>query len=88
MANSPRALSPCDNVRNSIDFGVFMPFIQVTLLKGRSVEQKRELISKLNAATAEVIGGDPARIRIAIVEVTGDDWGIGGETFNDIAARS
>lgn len=65
-----------------------MPFIQMTLLKGRSVEQKRELICKLNAAAAEVLGGDPARIRIALVEVSGDDWGIGGETFNDIQAKS
>jgi 4-oxalocrotonate tautomerase len=65
-----------------------MPFIQMTLLKGRSVEQKRELISKLNAAAAEVLGGDPGRIRVALVEVSGDDWGIGGETFNDIQAKT
>ena len=64
-----------------------MPFIQMTMLAGRSVETKRELISKLNAAAAEVLGGDPARIRIALVEVPGDDWGIGGETFNDIQAK-
>lgn len=64
-----------------------MPFIQMTMLAGRSVETKRELISKLNAAAAEVLGGDPARIRIALVEVTGDDWGIGGQTFNDIQAK-
>ena len=64
-----------------------MPFIQMTMLAGRSVETKRELISKLNAAAAEVLGGDPARIRIALVEVTGDDWGIGGQTFNDIQSK-
>ena len=64
-----------------------MPFIQMTMLAGRSVETKRELISKLNAAAAEVLGGDPARIRIALIEVSGDDWGIGGETFNDLQAK-
>ena len=64
-----------------------MPFIQMTMLAGRSVETKRELISKLNAAAAEVLGGDPGRICIALVEVSGDDWGIGGETFNDIQAK-
>ena len=64
-----------------------MPFIQMTMLAGRSVETKRELISKLNAAAAEVLGGDPGRIRIALVEVSGDDWGIGGETFTDIQAK-
>lgn len=81
---------PCqfDTVRVSIDQGDYMPFIQVTMLEGRTVEQKKELISKLNAATAEVLGGDPQRIRIALYEVSGDDWGIGGETINAINAGS
>ena len=32
-----------------------MPFIQVTMLAGRSVEQKHALIRKLSAATAEAL---------------------------------
>jgi len=42
------------------------------------VEQKHELIKKLTEATAEVLGGDPQRIRVAFYEVGKDDWGIGG----------
>ncbi|MDP2288779.1 MAG: 4-oxalocrotonate tautomerase family protein [Actinomycetota bacterium] len=81
---------PCqfDTVRVSIDQGDYMPFIQVTMLEGRTVEQKKELISKLNSAAAEVLGGDPSRIRIALYEVSGDDWGIGGETINALNAGS
>ncbi|MCF8528031.1 MAG: 4-oxalocrotonate tautomerase family protein [Candidatus Nanopelagicales bacterium] len=55
-----------------------MPFIQVTMLEGRTVEQKHELMKKLTDATAEVLGGDPQRIRVAFYEVGKDDWGIGG----------
>jgi len=55
-----------------------MPFLQVTLLEGRTVEQKHDLIRRLTDATAEALGGDPARIRVAIYEVSADDWGIGG----------
>ena len=55
-----------------------MPFIQVTLLEGRTVEQKHELIKRLTDATAEALGGDPGRIRVALYEVSTDDWGIGG----------
>ena len=55
-----------------------MPFIQVTILEGRTVEQKHDLIRRLTDATAEALGGDPGRIRVAIYEVDGDDWGIGG----------
>lgn len=55
-----------------------MPFIQVTLLEGRTVEQKHDLIRRLTEATAEAVGGDPQRIRVALYEVSADDWGIGG----------
>jgi len=55
-----------------------MPFIQVTMLEGRTPEQKHELMKRLNDATAEVLGGAPQRIRVAIYEVSSDDWAIGG----------
>lgn len=55
-----------------------MPFIQVTMLEGRTVEQKHELIRRLTEATAEALGGDPQRIRVALYEVNGDEWGVGG----------
>lgn len=56
-----------------------MPFVQVTLMEGRTVEQKHELIRRLTEAVTESIGSDPQRVRVAIYEVTRDDWGIGGQ---------
>ncbi len=55
-----------------------MPFIQVTLMEGRTVEQKHDLIKRLTDAASEALGGDPQRIRVALYEVSADDWGIGG----------
>lgn len=55
-----------------------MPFIQVTLLAGRTVEQKHELIRQLTDATIDALGGDPQRVRVALYEVSTDEWGIGG----------
>ena len=55
-----------------------MPFIQITMMEGRTVEQKHDLIKRLTDATAEALGGDPQSIRVAIYEVSSDDWGIGG----------
>jgi 4-oxalocrotonate tautomerase len=55
-----------------------MPFVQVTILEGRTVEQKHDLIRRLTEATAEAVGGDPQRVRVAIYEVSADDWAIGG----------
>jgi len=55
-----------------------MPFVQVTILEGRTPEQKHDLMRRLTDATAEALGGDPQRIRVAIYEVSGDEWAIGG----------
>ena len=55
-----------------------MPFIQVTMMEGRTTEQKHDLIRRLTEATTEAIGGDAARVRVAIYAVTSDEWGIGG----------
>ena len=55
-----------------------MPFIQITMMEGRTIEQKHDLIKRLTDATTEAIGGDPARVRVAIYEVSSDEWGIGG----------
>ena len=56
-----------------------MPFVQITMLEGRTIEQKHDLIKRLTDATAGALGGDPARIRIVIYEVSPDAWGIGGQ---------
>lgn len=56
-----------------------MPFVQITMLEGRTKEQKHDLIRRLTDATAEALGGDPQRIRVVIYEVSSDEWGIGGE---------
>lgn len=55
-----------------------MPFIQVTILAGRTTDQKHELMRRLTDVTAEVLGGDPQRIRVALYEVSPDEWAVGG----------
>jgi len=58
-----------------------MPLIQVTMVQGRTVEQKHALIAKLTDAMHEAVGTPKDRIRVAIYEITADEWGIGGEPF-------
>ena len=59
-----------------------MPLIQVTMVQGRTVEQKHALIRSLTAAMHESTGTPTDRIRVAIYEITAEDWGIGGEPFS------
>ncbi len=55
-----------------------MPMIQVTMLEGRTVEQKHALIRELTDATVRALGVPAERVRVAIHTVTSDEWGIGG----------
>jgi len=61
-----------------------MPFIQVTIVEGRTAEQKHDLMKKITDATSESLGSDPQRIRVAIYEVSADEWAIGGEPMSKL----
>lgn len=64
-----------------------MPFIQVTLMEGRTIEQKHELMKKLTQAVVDSLGSDPARVRVALYEVSTDEWAVGGEAMSVIQAK-
>lgn len=55
-----------------------MPVIQITMSLGRSVEQKRELVSALTKETARIMKTDEAKIRILIYEVSRENWSNAG----------
>lgn len=59
-----------------------MPLIQVTMVEGRTVEQKHALIRNLSQSMAETLEVPLERIRVAIYEISSDEWGIGGQPFS------
>ena len=59
-----------------------MPLIQVTMVEGRTVEQKHALIRNLSESMAETLEVPLERIRVAIYEISADEWGIGGHPFS------
>ena len=61
-----------------------MPLIQVTMVAGRTREQKHALIANLTATLADTLGVDASRVRVAIYEISADEWGIGGLPFSDV----
>jgi 4-oxalocrotonate tautomerase len=58
-----------------------MPFVQVTMVEGRTAAQKHALIANVSAAVAASLGTPLDRVRVAIYEVSKDDWGIGGVPY-------
>ncbi|CAB4336130.1 MAG: 2-hydroxymuconate tautomerase family protein [Actinobacteria bacterium] len=63
-----------------------MPFIQITLVEGRSVQQKRDLIAQVTQAAIDTVNATPENVRIAIYEVSADEWGVAGQTVADMRA--
>lgn len=59
-----------------------MPLVQVTMVRGRTVEQKHALIASVSAAVATSLGTPVERVRVAIYEVGPDEWGIGGQPYS------
>ncbi len=64
-----------------------MPFVQVTMVSGRTTEQKRDLIAKVSAAVSDALDAPVESVRVAIYEVSTDEWGIGGVPYAE-ARRS
>jgi 4-oxalocrotonate tautomerase len=55
-----------------------MPVIQITMSEGRTVEQKRELVSVLTKEAARILKTKGDAIRILIYEVSKENWGNAG----------
>lgn len=58
-----------------------MPFVQVTMVSGRTADQKHALITRVSAAVASALDTPVERVRVAIYEVSADEWGIGGVPY-------
>ncbi len=58
-----------------------MPFIDVTLVEGRSPEQLRSLVTKLTDAAVEAVGAPRESIRVVIREVPATHWAAGDVTI-------
>ncbi|MBK6888334.1 MAG: 4-oxalocrotonate tautomerase family protein [Tetrasphaera sp.] len=58
-----------------------MPFIDVTLVEGRTPEQLRTLITKLTDAAVEAVGAPRDSIRVVLREVAPTHWAAGDVTI-------
>ncbi|CAG2157878.1 2-hydroxymuconate tautomerase [Cupriavidus laharis] len=61
-----------------------MPFAQIYMIEGRTVEQKRAVIQKVTAALVEATGAPKENVRVWIHDVPKENWGIAGESAKDL----
>ena len=55
-----------------------MPLVQISIIEGRSPEQKEKLISAITDAVNKSIQAPPAAIRVLINEMPAAHWGVAG----------
>ncbi len=65
-----------------------MPFVEVSLVEGRSPAQLRALISALTDAVVESVGAPRASVRVVLREVPATHWAAGDETIAERRASS
>lgn len=60
-----------------------MPIVQVNMLVGRTVEQKRKLVAGITSVVTESLGVQAETVRVMIHEMGMDDFAIGGKTATE-----
>ncbi len=64
-----------------------MPLVEVTMIEGRSAEQKSALITQVTDAVERAIGAPRNAIRVAIRELPAEHWAIGGVSIAETRAK-
>ncbi|MDO2947485.1 2-hydroxymuconate tautomerase [Aeromonas simiae] len=57
-----------------------MPIVEVSMMEGRSDEQKEAVISEITQALERAIGAPQESVRVLIYELPKQHFGIGGQS--------
>jgi len=60
-----------------------MPLVQITMLQGRTTDQKRRIASRITDAMVEEAGARREAIVVTFVEVSKESYASGGELMVD-----
>jgi 4-oxalocrotonate tautomerase len=55
-----------------------MPYINIKMLEGRTVDQKRQLVKAVTEAMVGICGARPEGTVVVIEEVSRENWASGG----------
>lgn len=65
-----------------------MPVVQLQLIAGTTVEQKREVAREITALLSRVVKSKPERTHIIFQEVARDNWALDGGLVCDRQSHS
>lgn len=56
-----------------------MPIVNISLIRGRTAEQRAALISDVTDAVERSIGAPRQTVRVILTEVEPENWGVAGK---------
>lgn len=65
-----------------------MPILEVHLLKGRTVDVRKLLVSELTNTVCRCLEVKPEQVRIIIDEMDYSNFAVGGKTFEELHYES
>jgi 4-oxalocrotonate tautomerase len=57
-----------------------MPIVSISMISGRTAEQRSELIRAVAVAVSTSIEAPVESIRVILTEIASENWGVGAET--------
>jgi 4-oxalocrotonate tautomerase len=60
-----------------------MPLVQITMLTGRTVEQKRRVVQRVTELLCEEFQAQPEAVVVTLVEVPRENYARGGVLLSD-----
>jgi 4-oxalocrotonate tautomerase len=70
-------------VSENWELRTFMPLVQVTMLQGRTADQKRKIAQRITEAMVEEAGARREAIVVTFLEVSKESYASGGELMAD-----
>ena len=63
-----------------------MPTYHVEMLEGRTIEQKKKLVTEITRVSVDVLGGAPESVDVIITDIKRENWSTGGKLWSESAA--
>jgi 4-oxalocrotonate tautomerase len=60
-----------------------MPILQIHLIEGRTIEQKRALVEKVTQAVCETVNVTPEHVKIVLMDMARHDYATAGVLKSD-----
>jgi 4-oxalocrotonate tautomerase len=64
-----------------------MPLVRVSMLEGRTVDQKRQIVEEITQTICNVCGVSAEGVDVMIEELSRDNWSHGGVLYSERGAK-